>query len=132
MLKGRKPSGFHGFTADLESVAEIIRQWVSDQDRWLSPKFLIGESYGTTRAAGLAQLLQDDGMYLNGLMLNGATPFTAAEDSLAHLAIARERHDDIEHHYYPAGHMMHVHEPSRVQQSADLRDFVRRRSGGPA
>ena len=130
-MKGRKPSGFHGFTADLESVAEIIRQWVSDQGRWLSTKFLIGESYGTTRAAGLAQLLQDDGMYLNGLMLNGATPFTAAEDSLAHLAIARERHDDIEHHY-PADHMMYVHEPSRVQQSADLRDFVRRRSGGPA
>lgn len=131
-MKGRKPSEFHGFTADLESVAEIIRQWVGDQGRWRSPKFLIGEAYGTTRAAGLAQLLQNDGVYLNGLMLNGATPFTPAEDSLAHLAIARERHDDMEHHYYPAGHMMYVHEPSRVQQSADLRDFVRRRSGGPA
>lgn len=62
---------------------------------------------------------------------DGELPYTAAEDSLAHLAIARERHDDIEHHY-PADHMMYVHEPSRVQQSADLRDFVRRRSGGPA
>lgn len=344
VLKGRKPSEFHGFTADLESVAEIIRQWVSDQGRWLSSKFLIGESYGTTRAAGLAQLLQDDGMYLNGIMLisavldfstanferggdrahamylpfyaatahfhgfhgdrpleevvaeaadyaardypyvlgrgsrlteaeradavatlarltglstdyvdradlriehwryfgellrdkgmtvgrldsrftgpaasgiaeamdadpsmdailgpyaaafqhylraelehsdatpfhmfgkgviekwsykefenapvyvidrlsramrqnphlaihvaygyfDGATPFTAAEDSLAHLAIPAERHGDIEHHYYPAGHMMYVHEQSRVQQSADLRDFVQRRSGGSA
>ncbi|MEZ4717096.1 MAG: hypothetical protein R2851_13575 [Caldilineaceae bacterium] len=43
---------------------------MSRNDRWLSPKFLIGESYGTTRAAGLAGYLQDrHGLYLNGLML---------------------------------------------------------------
>lgn len=68
-----KPSEFHGFTADIESVGEIIRQWVTAEGRWLSPKFLIGESYGTTRAAGLVHHLQGEhGMYFNGLMLVSA------------------------------------------------------------
>ena len=58
-VEGQKAKDFHGFTADIESVAEIIRQWVTAEGRWLSPKFLAGESYGTTRAAGLAQLLQE-------------------------------------------------------------------------
>ena len=341
-VEGQKAKEFHGFTADIESVAEIIRQWVTAEGRWMSPKFLAGESYGTTRAAGLAQLLQEQlGMYLNGLLLissvldfstanferggdrahamylpfyaatawrhgfhegrsleevveeareyaardypwvltrgarlgsderaaavatlarltglsesyidradlriehwrffgellrdrgltvgrldsrftgpaasgiaehmdadpsmdailgpyaaafqhylhhdlgvrdtgpfhvfglnvneqwsykefenapvyvidrlsramrqnphlavhfaygwfDGATPFSAAEDSVAHLQIPETLRDNLEHRYYEAGHMMYVHEPSRVAQSADLADFVRRRSG---
>ncbi|GAB3871119.1 peptidase S10 [Kibdelosporangium lantanae] len=69
-VKGRKPGEYHGFTADLESVGEVIRLWTSRNSRWLSPKFLAGESYGTVRAAGLAEHLQTrHGMYLNGVML---------------------------------------------------------------
>jgi carboxypeptidase C (cathepsin A) len=60
---------------------------------------------------------------------DGATPYYAAQDTFAHLEIPRERQDDIEHHFYEAGHMMYVHEPSRIQQSKDLADFVRRSSG---
>ena len=60
--------------------------------------------------------------------LDGATPYYAAQETFAHLAVPRERLDDIEHRYYEAGHMMYVHEPSRRQQSADLADFVRRAS----
>ena len=60
---------FHGFEADVESVGEVIRLWTTRNGRWLSPKFLAGESYGTTRAAGLAGWLQDQGLYLNGVML---------------------------------------------------------------
>jgi carboxypeptidase C (cathepsin A) len=60
---------FHGFEADVESVGEIIRLWTTRHTRWASPKFLSGESYGTTRAAGLAGWLQDQGLYLNGIML---------------------------------------------------------------
>lgn len=69
VVDGEKAGDFHGFTADIESVGEIIRQWVTAEGRWLSPKLLAGESYGTTRASALAQHLQSTGMYLNGLML---------------------------------------------------------------
>ncbi|HEX5115899.1 MAG TPA: peptidase S10 [Pseudonocardiaceae bacterium] len=69
-VKGEKPADYHGFTGDLESVGEVIRLWTSRNNRWMSPKFLAGESYGTLRAAGLAGLLQERyGMYLNGIML---------------------------------------------------------------
>ncbi|MGH3620601.1 MAG: S10 family serine carboxypeptidase-like protein, partial [Sciscionella sp.] len=69
-ITGEKPGDFHGFTQDIESVGEVIRLWVSRNGRWLSPKFVAGESYGTLRAAGLAEhLRQRYGMYLNGLML---------------------------------------------------------------
>ena len=68
--EGEEVQPYHGFTGDLESVGELIRLWTSRHDRWMSPKFLIGESYGGTRAAALAEYLQDRfGMYLNGLML---------------------------------------------------------------
>lgn len=69
VVDGEKAGDFHGFTADIESVGEIIRQWVTAEGRWLSPKLLAGESYGTTRASALAEHLQAAGMYLNGLML---------------------------------------------------------------
>lgn len=68
--EGHHADDFHGFTRDIESVGEFIRLWASRNGRWLSPKFLAGESYGTTRAAALAAHLSDGcGMYLNGLML---------------------------------------------------------------
>ena len=67
---GVETSEFTGFTNDVVSVGEFIRLWVSRNDRWASPKFIAGESYGTTRAAGLAQYLQGEhGMYLNGIAL---------------------------------------------------------------
>lgn len=69
-VEGGKPKGYHGFTGDIESVGEIIRLWTSRNQRWLAPKFLAGESYGTLRAAALADHLQSRfGMYLNGIML---------------------------------------------------------------
>ncbi|SET82712.1 S10 family peptidase [Nonomuraea wenchangensis] len=68
--EGEKAEPYHGFTGDLESVGEIIRLWTTRNGRWMSPKFLAGESYGTVRAAGLADHLQSRyGMYLNGVML---------------------------------------------------------------
>jgi carboxypeptidase C (cathepsin A) len=68
--KGEKSKDFHGYQADLDSVGEVIRLWTSRHGRWLSPKYLCGESYGTLRAAGLARHLQQKyGMNLNGLML---------------------------------------------------------------
>ncbi|HLF88258.1 MAG TPA: hypothetical protein VI451_04885 [Anaerolineales bacterium] len=70
VVKGEKSKPFHGFKKDIEAVGEFIRLYTSRYKRWLSPKFLIGESYGTTRAAGLSGYLQERyGMYLNGIML---------------------------------------------------------------
>jgi carboxypeptidase C (cathepsin A) len=69
-VKGGKAKDYHGFTGDVESVAELIRLWTSRNGRWMSPKYLCGESYGTLRAAALAQHLQErHGMWLNGLLL---------------------------------------------------------------
>lgn len=64
-----KPDQFHNVEKDIESVGEFIRVWTTRNKRWTSPKFIVGESYGTTRAAGLAGYLhQRHGMYLNGIM----------------------------------------------------------------
>lgn len=62
--------GFYNFEGDVEAVGAFIRLWVSRNQRWASPKLLAGESYGTTRAAGLSQYLQWNlGMFLNGIAL---------------------------------------------------------------
>jgi carboxypeptidase C (cathepsin A) len=72
-VEGEKARQFHGFKKDIESVGDFIRLYTSRYGRWLSPKFLIGESYGTTRASGLSAYLQDrHGLYLNGIMLVSA------------------------------------------------------------
>lgn len=69
-VAGEKAKDFHGFTKDIESVGDFIRLYISRYQRWNAPKFLIGESYGTTRAGGLSGYLQErHGLYLNGLML---------------------------------------------------------------
>ncbi|MBW7997126.1 MAG: peptidase S10 [Candidatus Glassbacteria bacterium] len=66
-------SEFHGVREDIRSVGEFIRRYTTRNNRWASPKFLIGESYGTTRAAGLSEHLQGElGMYLNGIILVSA------------------------------------------------------------
>ena len=61
---------FHGVQEDIESMGDFIHLYVSRYERWLSPKFLIGESYGTFRSAGLSEYLQDrHGIYPIGLIL---------------------------------------------------------------
>ncbi len=67
---GEDPKQFHGFKEDLASVGDFIRLYTSRNIRWASPKFIIGESYGTTRAAGLSDYLQERyGFYVNGIIL---------------------------------------------------------------
>jgi carboxypeptidase C (cathepsin A) len=68
--KDVKPDDFHGLNEDIESVGDFIRRWISEHDRWASPKYLLGESYGGVRAAGLAKHLQSRyGMSLNGVVM---------------------------------------------------------------
>jgi carboxypeptidase C (cathepsin A) len=67
---GEKDAQFHGFDGDLESVSDFIQLYLTRAQRWSSPKFLAGESYGTTRAAALSdRLLENNGIYLNGVTL---------------------------------------------------------------
>ncbi|MBI2073488.1 MAG: carboxypeptidase [Gemmatimonadetes bacterium] len=74
MMEGEELHRFHGKLADIRSVAEFIRLYLVRKDRWNSPKFVIGESYGTTRAAGLAgNLLSQHQVYLNGVILVSMT-----------------------------------------------------------
>jgi carboxypeptidase C (cathepsin A) len=69
-VEGTKPEPFHGYQGDIESVAELIRIWTSRHKRWMSPKFVAGESYGTLRGAALVEHLQSrHGMFVNGLVL---------------------------------------------------------------
>jgi carboxypeptidase C (cathepsin A) len=64
---------FYGVKGDIQSVGEFIRLYTTRYNRWASPKFIAGESYGTTRAAGLSNFLQDTvGMNLSGLILISA------------------------------------------------------------
>lgn len=66
---GENAAQFHGYDADIEEVADFIRLYLTKFERWSSPKFLAGESYGTTRAAGLSGHLLRQGIYLNGISL---------------------------------------------------------------
>jgi len=67
---GENANEFYGIKGDIQSVGEFIRLYVSKYGRWLSPKFLAGESYGTFRAVGLSKYLFDNfGMEFNGLVL---------------------------------------------------------------
>ncbi len=64
-----KTSDFWGVDQDLDAFTRGIARYLTANDRWNSPKFLFGESYGTTRSAGLSYMLQDHGIQLNGVTL---------------------------------------------------------------
>ncbi len=66
-----KVEEFWGLTEDANSIAKFMRQWITENNRWFSPKYIAGESFGTTRAAAVANVLEGDGqdMALNGLIL---------------------------------------------------------------
>ncbi len=66
-----KGEDFWGLNPDASSVAQFMRRWVTENNRWMSPKYIAGESFGTTRAAAVSQALEGNGqnMALNGLIL---------------------------------------------------------------
>ena len=81
--KDEKADQFFGQAGDIESVGDFIRLWTTRHQRWLSPKYLCGESYGVFRAAGLASYLSSRyGMYLNGLILvSGVLDFATLHEA---------------------------------------------------
>jgi carboxypeptidase C (cathepsin A) len=62
-------SRYFGLQGDIQSVGEFIRLYLARNERWTSPLFLVGESYGTTRAAGLSGYLIEHGIAFNGIIL---------------------------------------------------------------
>ena len=83
---------FWGLKEDARSMAEFIRTWVTDHGRWNSPRFLLGESYGTTRGAAVANILEGEFMMsLNGIIFisqaldyQGSTPYIR-DNIIAHI-----------------------------------------------
>jgi carboxypeptidase C (cathepsin A) len=73
---------FWGVKGDIESFGEFIRLYLSRNERWSSPLFILGESYGTTRAAGIAGYLADRGISFNGItLLSTVLNFETLEDN---------------------------------------------------
>ena len=79
------PKDYYGVTQDAKAVAEVIRRWLGDNGRWNSPKFLGGESYGTTRSAAVANQLMNvtyNDVALNGILLiSTVLDFAAGADT---------------------------------------------------
>lgn len=79
------PEDYYGVTQDAKAVAEVIRRWLNDNGRWNSPKFLGGESYGTTRSAAVANQLMNEtynDVALNGIILiSTVLDFAAGADT---------------------------------------------------
>jgi len=73
---------FWGVKGDIEAFSEFIRLYISRNERWSSPLFILGESYGTTRAAGIAGYLADHGISFNGItLLSMVLNFETLEDN---------------------------------------------------
>src|SRR5690606_22865696 len=107
---------FFGTNADIKYLAEWINTFVTRNNRWASPKYLIGESYGTTRVSGLALELQNaQWMYLNGVVLVSPTD----------LGIKREGAVDIANRlpYFAATAWFHKRLSADLQ-NRDLEEFL--------
>jgi carboxypeptidase C (cathepsin A) len=76
-----EPKEYYGVTADAKAVAQVIRRWLNDNGRWASPKFLGGESYGTTRSAAVVNELE--GSTFNDVGLNGVILISTVLDFAA-------------------------------------------------
>jgi len=77
---GEQLKHYLGVKGDIEAFGEFVRMYISRYDRWPSPLFMLGESYGTTRAAGIAGYLADRGISFNGItLLSMAVDFQTLE-----------------------------------------------------
>ncbi|PWV49646.1 S10 family peptidase [Chitinophaga sp. S165] len=109
-------SKFYGVNADIKYLAEWINTFVTRKGRWASPKFLIGESYGTTRVSGLALELQDaQWMYLNGVILVSPTELGIKRDGPLDAALKLP--------YFAATAWYHKRLPADLQQK-DLNEVL--------
>lgn len=109
-------STFFGVNADIKYLADWVDNFVSRQGRWTSAKYLIGESYGTTRVSGLALELQNaHWMYLNGVVLVSPTDLGIKRDGAVNDALSLP--------YYTAAAWFQKVLPADLQQK-DLNDAL--------
>jgi len=107
---------FFGVNADIKYLAEWVNTFVTRKNRWQSPKYLIGESYGTTRVSGLALELQNSQwMYLNGVILVSPTDLGIPRDGVVDAANRLP--------YFAAAAWFHKKLPTDLQQK-DLTDML--------
>jgi carboxypeptidase C (cathepsin A) len=116
VAKDVPPAKFFGVNADIKYLAEWLNTFVSRYNRWASPKYLIGESYGTTRVSGLALELQNaQWMYLNGVILVSPTELGLARDGAVDQALRLP--------FYAATAWYHKALPADLQKK-DLTDVL--------
>jgi hypothetical protein len=139
-----KGADFWGVDQDIKSVGQFIKRHVSDNGRWGSPKYLLGESYGGIRSAGLDEFDRFAYTeYARALMQGNVLPEAQATGT-GRLDVAAAEHGSGPcHGHYPqpraqragaagvlppcdAGHMMYLHEPSMRRFREDVAGFVRR------
>jgi carboxypeptidase C (cathepsin A) len=117
----------HYVRAELEYANDLPYEIITRNVRPWSYKEFEGASVTVAeRLAAAMRANPDLKVHVACGYLDGATPYYAAEYVIAHLAIPDGLRGNVELAYYPAGHMMYVHEPSRLRQSADLAEFIRR------
>ncbi|TPE41068.1 S10 family peptidase [Pontibacter mangrovi] len=114
--KDKLKETFFGVNADVKYLAEWLNTFVTRKGRWASPKYLIGESYGTTRVSGLALELQNaQWMYLNGVVLVSPTDLGIDRSGPVEAALRLP--------YYAATAWYHQQLPADLQQK-DLADVL--------
>ena len=147
-MPGTDEKTFFTYENDIQSVGDFIRLYTSRYGRWASPKYVAGESYGTTRAIGLCDYLRSaHKLALNGIMLvssindfasiettagnelpyvNFLPSFAAAawyhkkaDGKYLAMELNEELQDNLSFTYYPSGHMFYLHEPSMAQFRQD-------------
>jgi carboxypeptidase C (cathepsin A) len=115
--EGLKKEQFFGINADIQYLAEWLNTFVTRHERWTSPKYLIGESYGGTRVSGLALALQEQQwMYLNGVILVSPADYKAFESDVP-ISSA------LNLPYFTAAAWYHKALPSELQQK-DLLEIL--------
>ncbi|TFU06475.1 peptidase S10 [Polymorphobacter arshaanensis] len=113
-LGDMKGPEFWGVDGDIDAFAKAIQRWVTKNNRWDSPKFIMGESYGTLRAAGLVYALQQRGMPMNGVML---------VSSILNYGIRNPGFDQLDVTYLPS-YAATAWYHKRAGQGTDLASFV--------